>query len=321
MSGDAPPPTLEGRVVLVTGGTGFLGSWLVRRLLAYDVAEIRVLTRNANAPQWPFESRGRQPQLILGDVSDERVLGEAVRGAQVIFHLAALKSVEMCEKNPTEAIKANVHATGMLIQAALAEPRIERFIAVSSDKACTPTSVYGMTKALMERIVAQADGLSGADFGSVRCGSLWGSTGSVVARWEDAARSGSDLLVTDPEMTRFVMLRREAIDLIVEAASREMGGSILCRVMPAYVLGDLAAVMSEVHRLKQRVIGRGTGEKLHEDLVSGGEAPFAERHGDFVSVTLGRRSAGAGPYDSGNARHLTRPELRTLLGSSVAATG
>lgn len=319
MPGDGTRPALEKRVLLVTGGSGFLGSSLVQRLLSYDVAEVRVLTRKPSATSSPLTSLGRQPRFIIGDLSDQRVLREAVRGAHVVLHLAGMKSIELCELNPTEAINTNVRGTGALIQAALGEPRLERFIAISSDKASNPTSVYGLTKALMERMVAEANGLNGADFGTVRCGNLWGSTGSVLDRWHQAMRARADLVVTDPQMTRFVMLRSEAVDLVLEAASRHMGGGVLCHVMPAYVLGDLAAAMSEMHGLKQRVTGGRVGEKLHEDLVSRSEAPFAERNGAFFTITAGRRGAGADPFNSATARHLTGTELRALLSKPMTA--
>lgn len=319
MSGDGTPPTLEGRVVLVTGGSGFLGTSLVQRLLDYDISEVRVFTRNPSPPSWSAAtSLRRRPRFIGGELSDERALREAVRGAHVVFHLAAIKSVELCEISPAEAINTNVHGSGALIQAALGEAKLERFIAISSDKASRPTTVYGLTKALMERMVAEANGLNTTDFGVVRCGSLWGSTGSVLARWQEAARAGADISITDPEMTRFIMLRPEAVDLILEAASRNMDGSILCRAMPAYVLGDLAALISEMHGLKQRVTGSRLGEKRHEDLVSGGEAPFTERTGEFFTITPGRRGSGVDVFSSASARRFTRPELEALLDRSTA---
>jgi UDP-N-acetylglucosamine 4,6-dehydratase len=260
----------------------------------------------------------QQLRFIGGELREPQVLREAVRGVQVVFHLAAIKSVELCETNPAEAINTNVQGTGALIQAALEEPKLERFIAISSDKASEPINVYGLTKALMERMVAEADALNSADFGTVRCGSLWGSTGSVLARWQEAARAGSDISITDPRMTRFVMLRSEAVDLILEATTRSMKGSVLCRVMPAYVLGDVAALMTEMHGVKQRVTGSRRGEKLHEDLISSGEAPFTESRGEFFTITPGRRGLGADPFNSANARRLTRAELRPLLARSTA---
>ncbi|MDP9227247.1 MAG: polysaccharide biosynthesis protein [Actinomycetota bacterium] len=307
-------PRLTGRVALVTGGSGFLGSLLVERLLGSDTAEVRVLTRT---PRPATSSQplihGRRPRFIVGELTDERVLREALRGADVVFHLAAVKSVELCDASPSMAIDTNVHGSGALIQAALAETKLERFIAISSDKACRPTTVYGLTKALMERMVSEAYGMSKADFGTVRCGNLWGSTGSVVARWQAAAQAGADLSVTNPEMTRFIMLRQEAVDLIVEATSRTMEGSVLCRVMPAYALGDLAAAVSEMHGVKRHVIGGRPGEKVHEDLVSVGESPFTERNGEFFTITPGRRRTGAAPFSSADTHRVTAPELRVLL--------
>jgi FlaA1/EpsC-like NDP-sugar epimerase len=256
--------------------------------------------------------------LIVGSLNDPTRLREAVGGAHVVFHLAAMKSVALCEMNPTEAIQTNVLGTDSLIQAALVESKLEHFVAISSDKASRPTSVYGLTKALLERMVAQAAGRSNADFGTVRCGSLWGSPGSVLDRWREAEKTGSDLLVTDPEMTRFVMHRSEAVDLILEAATRNMAGAILCRVMPAYVLAELASVMTEILGLKQRVTGARPGENLHEDLVSETEAPFTERRGDFFTIMPGGHISGAEPFSSMNAPRLNRTEVKGLVTSLLA---
>ena len=311
-------PTLEGRVVLVTGGSGFLGAALVQRLLGNNVAEVRVLTRKQAVSSQVGANLGRPPRFVVGALNDLPRVREAVRGVHVVFHLAAMKSVELCEANPTEAVDTNVRGTAAVIETALGEPALERFVAVSSSQASTPTSVYGLTKALVERMVANASGHSAADFGTVRCGNLWGSPGSVLDRWQEVARTGSELLVTDPQMTRFIMLRAEAVDLIVEAASRDMAGGILCRVMPAYVLADLAAEIAESHRLKQRVTGAKPGEKLHEDLVSEAEAPFADRDREFFTITPGRRGSGTKPFDSSKARRVTRTELRQLLNSASA---
>ena len=311
-------PALEGRVVLVTGGSGFLGAALVQRLIGSNVAEVRVLTRKPAVTSQAGATLGPRPRLVVGALNDAPSLREAIRGVNVVFHLAAMKSIELCEANPTEAVETNVRGTAAVIQVALGEPVLERFVAISSSQASTPTSVYGLTKALVERMVANTNGRSGADFGTVRCGNLWGSPGSVLDRWQEAARKGSELFVTDPQMTRFIMLRTEAVDLIVEAASRHMAGGILCRLMPAYVVADLAAEIAESHGLNQHVTGARLGEKLHENLVSEAEAPFTDRDREFFTITPGHRGSGTEPFDSSKARRVTRTELRQLLISASA---
>jgi len=302
------------RIVLVTGGSGFLGAALVERLIEAGTAEVRTLARTAAG------GTGRADRLrvraINGDLQDERAVRAAMRGVQVVFHLAAIKSVEICENEPAKAIATNVRGSGVLIKAALAEPSVERFVAVSSDKAANPTGVYGLTKAVMERMVADAQRLSNADFGIVRCGSLWASTGSVIALWRRAAAARQGLLVTDPAMTRFVMLRPDAVDLLFEATSRTMAGDILARVMPAYLLGDLAAVVSQAHAVAVHTTGGRSGEKTHDDLISEQEAPFTARAGEFFRITPGRRNEGVEAFGSADARRLTRTELSDLVGQS-----
>lgn len=304
------------RAVLITGGTGFLGSAVVRRVIASRARMVRVLSvSEARRADLASALRGLPVpiEFVTGDIADPFVVRRAVDGVQVILHLAAMKHVVLAEAQPYEAVKTNVIGTKVLLEAALTEPRLERFIAVSSDKSANPYGVYGMTKALMERIVCEAQTSRGPLFGAVRCGNFWGGAGSVVPIWLRSVREGRPLEVTDPTMTRFVLLSDEAVDLVLDAAARDLRGEILARRMNAYVLGDLAAVFQERFGVEIREVGPRPYEKQHEDLISAVESPFARLEDDDFVLTPSRLQAGAGPFSSRDAVPLSRKRLGELL--------
>ncbi len=322
MTDPSQDSVVRGRNVLVTGGTGFLGRALVRRLVALRPRKIRIVSQSeARRSQFQQMLRGADVPLafVTGDIADPFVVRRAMDGAQVVFHLAAMKHVDFCEGQPYQAVKTNVLGSKTLLDAALREPRLECFIAVSSDKAANPVGVYGMTKALMERMICEAQAESGGRFAVVRCGNFWGSTASVVPIWLRNVREGRELHVTDPRMTRFVILSQEGVDLLLYAAQRGSRGEIVARAMPVYELGDLAAVFSERYGVAARVVGTRPGEKLHEDLISAMEAPFTRRDGDEFVITPGRPQDGTKPFSSADALRLTKEQLVHLLSAEEVA--
>ena len=259
--------------------------------------------------------QGSSTRIIAGDIRDAGVLRAAVRGVHIVFHLAAMKSIAECEARPAEAIATNVIATRELLEAARDQPTLERFIAVSSDKASNPSSVYGLTKAYVERIVGEVQLSSRADISAARCGSIWGSAGSVMSEWRRAGRNGEEIPVTDLDMTRFVMRREEAVALILQCAARRMRGSVLTRVMRSYGLKDLAELVAKRYGVSLRVIGRRPGEKLHEDLISPTEGRFTQRSGDFFEISFDHIGPGTAPFSSLDARKLSTLELKQLVGA------
>ena len=320
MDATATNESLRGRTVLVTGGTGFLGQRLVRRLVGLGVARVRVLSLSeARRGQLQADLRGTEApvEFMTGDIADEFVVRRALDGVQVVLHLAAMKQVVYCEAQPYEAVKTNVIGSKVLIDGALRQPALERFVAVSSDKSANPYGVYGMTKALMERMVCEAQTGSGPLFGAVRCGNFWGGDGSVVPIWLRQVQQGRALELTDPTMTRFVLQAEEGVDLVLHAAARGLRGEILAKRMPAYVLGDLAAVFRDRFDVTVREVGARPYEKLHEDLVSAVESPFARIEDDAFVLTPSRLQAGAGPFSSREATALSRARLAAMLAAEV----
>lgn len=300
--------------VLVTGGTGSFGNFVVRRLLNAGVKEVRVLSRDEKK-QYDMRVfyQGRPDlSLVIGDVRDCRVVDEAMQGIDIVFHAAALKQVPTCEQNPQEAIKTNVLGAENLVDAALRH-RVERFVMISTDKAVKPVNVMGMTKALQERLVLRGN-LSRANHGTrlccVRYGNVLRSRGSVVPFFRRQLAQGQTMTITDERMTRFLLTLNEAIDLVLYAAEHTEGGEIFVRKAPAARVTDIACVLADEagRACDYRVIGILPGEKLHEILVSEEELVRVRDCGQYYMVK---------PWWSG-ARH---SELEREFGSSEHLAG
>ena len=300
--------------VLVTGGTGSIGSGLVEELRRLGAREIRVVARRKRGPQG--SSGPSDVRFVRADISDIGALADAVEGVDLIFHLAALKDVVACEADPDAALRTNVSGSANVLTAATNEPRVRRLIAVSSDKACAPWGVLGMTKALMERIVTETALKSRRSFGSVRLGNVWGASGSVLKRWQHSADREGHIDVTDPMMTRFVLTQQEAVQHLLTLASRPFAGEVVAPRMRAYRLGDLADAFAEERGASVRLIGARAGEKMHEDLVSKEEAPTAHVEGDLIVIGGGREGRGIDPFSSADAEIVPEMELRELVRSS-----
>lgn len=263
-----------GKSVLVTGGTGSFGNFVVRRLLDSGAKEVRVLSRDEKK-QYDMRVyyQGRSDlSFVIGDVRNRDGLDEAMEGVQYVFHAAALKQVPTCEQHPMEAIRTNVLGADNLIEAALRH-RVDAFVMISTDKAVKPVNVMGMTKALQERLVLKAN-LSrlnkGTRFSAVRYGNVLRSRGSVVPLFRRQIGLGQQITITDERMTRFLLTLNDAIDLVVYAAENGQGGDIFVRKAPASRVVDLAAAVAGMagKKLDYRVIGMLPGEKLAEILVS-----------------------------------------------------
>jgi FlaA1/EpsC-like NDP-sugar epimerase len=247
-------------------------------------------------------------EVRRGDITDRDALADALSGIGVVFHLAAEKAVDLCEREPSTAVRTNL--TGTLLLSDLASTAgITRIVAASSDKASAPENVLGMTKSLMERIVTNSK--TAPPSTAVRLGNLLQSGGSVLERWRRTTTDGY-IEVTDPDMTRFAMTSDEAVELLMRAALRA-DREIIAKALPAYRLGDLADVFAAKNRVRVVVVGPRTGEKKHESLVSEAEAPFARREGDLLVITPLNQQDGMQPYTSRAAPRLERIALDASL--------
>jgi len=299
---------LKGARVLVTGGTGSIGTALVRELLRIGSREIRVLARRERTTHDGV-------RFLAADIGDGSALAYAVDGVDIVFHLAALKDVAACEADPDAALQTNVVGSMNLLMAVRNVPGVHRLIAISSDKACAPSGVLGMTKSTMEGVVTRFAKESGRSFGSVRFGNVWGASGSVLKRWEESAARDGHIDVTDPEMTRFVLTLPEAVGHLVALASRPFTGEVVAPRMRAYRLGDLAEVFAEENGVAVRIVGPRAGEKVHEDLVSKDEAPNSVAEGGLLVIGGGPGGPGIGTFTSADADRLSESELRELVRS------
>src|SRR3990167_1213331 len=271
--------------ILVTGGVGSVGSEIVRQLVKYSPATVRVFDHNE---QRLFEIQSLFPHQkiirpFLGDVRDIERLRKAMTDADIVFHAAALKHVEISEYNPFESVKTNISGTKNVIDAALAEV-VDRVVVISTDKAVNPVSTMGATKLVSEKLTVAAyyhKGTKKTKFGVVRFGNVIVSSGSVIPTWIDQIKKGGPLTITDTEMTRFMMSSQQAVTLVFEAATKMRDGEIFILKMPALRMTDLAEVLIESlaplfgfqpQEIKLQTIGMRAGEKLHEELVTKEEA-------------------------------------------------
>ncbi len=211
----------------------------------------------------------RRVRYVIGDVRDRAALERALSQVTILVHAAALKHVLVCESNPREAIRTNVVGAINVIDAAL-DRGVRRVLALSTDKAVEPTSVYGASKLCAEKLFVQAHATRReAAFSCVRLGNLVGSRGSVSAVFLQQSKRGT-ITVTDPCMTRFWMGLKQAARFVVDCLERMQGGEIFVPKIPSMRLGDVAQIFAKDCKIEY--IGIRPGEKLHETLISNNEA-------------------------------------------------
>lgn len=323
---------LRGKKVLVTGGTGSIGSEIVRQVLRQEPAVVRVYSRDEGKQfDLQHELRGfGNVRYLIGDIRDKERLARAIEDIDVVFHAAALKHVPACEYNPFEAVKTNVLGVQNLIEAALDE-EVEKVIAISTDKVANPTNTMGATKLLSERLIAAANYYKGSRrtvFSCVRFGNVVGSRGSVIPLFHEQIRRGGPVTVTDPAMTRFMMTIPQAVQLVLRAAGMAQGGETFILKMPVVRLGDLVeAMIGELaprygfrpEEIPVDIIGLRPGEKRDEELMTEEEAARALELPDmFVILPLirtheyaypGARPAAVRRYASCDQPWLSKDEV------------
>ena len=301
---------IRDRCVLVTGGTGYVGSRLIERLRQLGPRDIRVLSRSSAGSRLPSDVR-----MVVGEITDRATLADALSGVEVVFHLAAMKDVRACEARPADAVRANIDATIALVAAAAQEPTLQHVVAVSTTSAVLARNVYGMTKALAERVTLSAQLENETSFTVVRLGNVWGAPGSVLERW--LTSDGDGIVVTDPEMTRFAIAPSDAVALVLAAVDPRHRGAVLMEPMPAYRVGDLANAVARATRRVIRVIGARDGELAYERLYSAEEAPFARIVDGRIVIVRDRAGTPMTPLTSATARRLSAIELDALLAARL----
>lgn len=316
---------LKNKKILVTGGTGSIGKALVKKLLEYQPRVIRVFDINETELfemeeelkiSHPSIIKKDQVRFLIGDVRDKERVMRAMERVDVVFHLAGLKHVALCEYNPFEAVKTNVVGTQNVIDASL-EHDVERVIFTSTDKAVYPHNVMGATKLLAERLVMSANGYRGNKrtiFSSVRFGNVIGTRGSVVPLFLKQIQQNSFITITDPLMTRFMMSRKQAVNLILKCACLAKRGETFILKMPVIKIGDLASVILESKKdIKVKVIGLKAGETLYEELMTENEVNNSIETKDMFIITQEPQRKGGHSYCSKSIKPVSKQEIKKLL--------
>lgn len=275
--------------VLITGGTGSWGNELTKQLLELGVKHIVIYSRNEFA-QFTMKQKFQDERLefVIGDVRDLEQLNYAMKDIDIVFHLAALKHIPVCELYPSETVKTNINGVENVIKAAN-QNKVQKVINVSSDKATYPLNTYGMTKAVGEKLIVNANKTSSTQFVCVRGGNVLGSNGSVVPVFIESIKKENKVKITDKRMTRFFLSLPEAIQLLLVASNTSIPGGIFVMKMPACKILDLAKVIIDEFscpeaNTKIEEIGIRPGEKIHEVLINEYEACKAYEYGENYYV-------------------------------------
>jgi len=332
---------LQGKRILVTGGTGSLGQQIVRRLLTGEMgmpARIVVFSRDEAKQHYMrlsylhrseatddviYENFKQLLRFRIGDVRDYSSLLQAVVDADVVIHAAALKQVPSCEYFPFQAVQTNIFGAQNLVRAIREnDTPVKSVVGISTDKACKPINVMGMTKSIMERVLVEANmDCPDTRFACVRYGNVIASRGSVVPLFLDQIANGGPVTITLPEMTRFLLSLDQAVDTVFAALQSARPGETYIPKVPAARVVDLARVLIDGRDIEIRNIGIRPGEKIHEIMVSEEECYRTVERGDYYAIRpmlpelLGVEGDEAAMTQEYSSAHVTLDEngLRRLL--------
>lgn len=327
--------------VLITGVCGTIGKELLRQIILMDPAQIIAIDNNETELYLMAEqySGDHFIEFFFSDIRNANSLFHHMHGIDIVFHAAALKHVIICERSPRDAIQTNILGVKNIIDSAIQE-NVNQVIFTSSDKAVNPTNVMGTSKLMGERLFTAANAFRsthGPIFASTRFGNVLGSRGSVIPLFKKQIAKGGPVTITDPEMTRFIMTKEEAVRMILDSVSLIRGGEVVVTKMPTIKIKDLAWVMVEElapkynfrpEEIEMKVIGPRQGEKFYEELMNDEEIRRAvELTGYFIILpailpirekinyeypgTISLKVTK--PYNSSNQEPLTREELRRLF--------
>jgi UDP-N-acetylglucosamine 4,6-dehydratase len=318
--------------ILITGGAGYFGQAMVRRLLqqgGLTPARICIYSRSEAAQARMRAALGDPANCrwFIGDVRDRRRLTRAMEGVDQVVHAAALKRVEVGEYNPSEMVQTNIGGAQNVIDAAI-DAGVSKVVALSSDKACEPLNCYGATKLVAEKLFLAANQIrtgpantrypQPVHFSVVRYGNVAGSTGSVIPTWRQALAQGVALQVRNVDSTRFWMTVEAATEMVLWSLTRPTGGELIAPDLPAYRLGDLLVAMAGQGRA-QAMYGaaRARGEKLHETMISVEESRGFKLAGKYwvhgQETDASQFEAAKMRLSSATAVRMSIPELREAL--------
>lgn len=330
---------LNGKSILITGGTGSFGKEFVqtiidrfpdfKRMVIYSRDELKQFEMSQKF------SNARYPALryFIGDIRDSERFKRACKGIEIIIHAAALKQVPTAEYNPMECIKTNVIGAQNVIDAALDVTSVKRVVALSTDKACAPINLYGATKLCSDKLFVAANNMKGRsdlNFSIVRYGNVMGSRGSVIPFFIKKRAEGI-LPITDPRMTRFNISLKEGVDMVLYAVANAWGGEIFVPKIPSYKITDVASAIGP--DCEQKVVGIRPGEKIHEEMITTADSFTTVDLGDYYAILpqvpiwsrdeyLKQKNAKPVPpgfsYNSGtNEEWLSTEDIRDLIQKHV----
>jgi FlaA1/EpsC-like NDP-sugar epimerase len=315
------------KIILVTGGSGSIGSEIVKKVLDLNPAVVRVLDNNETGLfELEEEINSDKLRTFMGDIRDKDRLKRAFDNVDIIFHAGALKHVPLCEYNPFDAVKTNIIGTQNVLDVAL-DMDVEKVIFVSTDKAVNPINVMGATKLLAERLTIAANYYAGSKntiFSCVRFGNVLNSRGSVIPIFKKQIENGGPVKLTDMQMTRFIMGIPQAVDLILKSGQLSEGGEIFILKMPAVNIIDLAEAMIEElaplygykpEQIEINAIGKRLGEKMYEELMTEDEALYAVDKGELFILNYNNENNEDNKfiYNSKNVEKLSKEEIREII--------
>ena len=319
----------KNKILLITGGSGSFGNAVLDKFLDSDIAEIRIFSRDEKK-QHDMRVKYNNPKIkfFIGDVRNKESISPAMSDVDFVFHAAALKQVPSCEFFPIEAVKTNVLGTENVLTVAI-ENNVSKVICLSTDKAVYPINAMGVSKAMMEKtFVAKSRNTSKTTICGTRYGNVMASRGSVIPHFFKQIQEGTNITVTDPEMTRFMMTLEDAVNLVLYAFKNGNPGDIFVQKSPATTIGELAHTMKEIYNSKVPIenIGIRHAEKVHETLLSKEERMVSHDLGDYFRIPSdnrdlnynkyffeGKESKKVSEYNSSNTRQLDKKELIELL--------
>ena len=322
----------SGKTLLITGGTGSFGNAVVNRFLKTDIKEIRIFSRDEKKQEdMRILLNDKKLKFYIGDVRNYDSIYQAMKGVDYVFHAAALKQVPSCEFYPMEAVRTNILGADNAMNAAT-ENKVKRMVILSTDKAVYPINAMGLSKAMMEKLMIAKSRMQ-TDEDTILCATRYGnvmaSRGSVIPLFISQIKSGEELTITDPNMTRFLMSLEDSVDLVLHAFNHGKQGDIFIQKAPASTIKTLAEALNYIFKknIPIKVIGTRHGEKLYESLVSREELSKAEDMGKYYRVIADNRDlnykkyfaegelgiAALEDYTSHNTERLEREEVIDLL--------
>ena len=322
---------LKNKTLLITGGTGSFGNAVLDKFLSSQISEIRILSRDEKKQHdMRISYNNSKIKFFIGDVRDRESIRGAFDGVDYVFHAAALKQVPSCEFFPIEAVKTNILGTENVLSIAI-ENKVEKVICLSTDKAVYPINAMGVSKAMMEKVfVAKSRTTNSTIICGTRYGNVMASRGSVIPHFYDQIKTGNEITVTDPDMTRFMMTLEDAVNLVLFAFQNGKSGDIFVQKSPSASIGDLAKTMKKIFKssIKIKNIGIRHAEKVHETLLSKEERLVAKELDNYFVIPSdnrdlnynkyffeGKTGENYEEYNSFNTNRLTEDSLEKLLAS------